>query len=415
MPAAASVLSPAETEIHFGDDEIFFSRTDFAGRILSCNGVFERISGYDRAQLVGAPHKIVRHRDTPRAVFHALWREITAGRPIGAYVKNRAESGACYWVFAIVSPLDDGYLSVRIRPEGAVFDKARGLYALIDSRERTEKLTPADSFRLAEALLRDEGFETYAAFMSAALADELAGRDARCGGRVDAGLSRLRDLDAAARANLEKMRAIKTACALSRHLPLNLQVQAARLGAGGASIASIAGNYTAIVQELAGCMDAFESTARAVEASVSEALFLYGAAKVQAEMAEGFGQEACEGREADVRDAAELVRQSRLYQENAARGVEAIASQVRRFQAACADMKRLAAALEVTRIVGKVETARLADGEAGAGLRGLLEDLGDFQQTLARGLTALGQESETIVYGVDAVTRQVGRINPHPS
>ena len=50
-------------------------------------------------------------------------------------------------------------------------------------------------------------------------------------------------------------------------------------------------------------------------------------------------------------------------------------------------MTRLAAGLEVTRIIGKVESARLL--ETSEALSGLLNELGDFQRTIADGLGRL--------------------------
>src|SRR5690606_31957630 len=91
-------------------------RTDAAGLIQFGNSVFQRVSIYDWDELLGKPHKIVRHPDTPRAAFWLLWSAIKDGRPFGAYVKNRAKDGRFYWVFAIVTPVDGGYLSVRLRP-----------------------------------------------------------------------------------------------------------------------------------------------------------------------------------------------------------------------------------------------------------------------------------------------------------
>ena len=38
----------------------------------------------------------------PRVVFKLLWDEIGAGRPVVAYVKNLARTGAYYWVIASV-------------------------------------------------------------------------------------------------------------------------------------------------------------------------------------------------------------------------------------------------------------------------------------------------------------------------
>ena len=111
-PAPTDQISP------FAIDELFFSRTDQKGIIRSGNDVFVRVSRWDEADLVGAPHNVIRHPDMPRAVFRLLWDTLGAGQPIAAYVKNMARDGAYYWVMAAVVPWGDGYLSVRMKPTG---------------------------------------------------------------------------------------------------------------------------------------------------------------------------------------------------------------------------------------------------------------------------------------------------------
>lgn len=46
-------------EVHFGLDEIFYSRTDHRGIIRAGNDIFQRVSGFSWEKLIGAPHKIV--------------------------------------------------------------------------------------------------------------------------------------------------------------------------------------------------------------------------------------------------------------------------------------------------------------------------------------------------------------------
>ena len=72
------------TEQPFDVGELFFSATDRKGIITSGNRVFVRVSGYERDELVGRAHNVVRHPDMPRAVFQILWDYLEAGRPIAA-------------------------------------------------------------------------------------------------------------------------------------------------------------------------------------------------------------------------------------------------------------------------------------------------------------------------------------------
>ena len=58
-----------QQERRFPDEQRLISITDLHGRIRYCNDAFVQISGFDREQLVGAEHNIVRHPDVPPAVF----------------------------------------------------------------------------------------------------------------------------------------------------------------------------------------------------------------------------------------------------------------------------------------------------------------------------------------------------------
>ncbi|MCG8354774.1 MAG: PAS domain-containing protein [Kiloniellales bacterium] len=100
----AGQIEPTGVERRFGDDEIIVSKTDLTGRITYVNRVFMRIAEFDEAELLGAPHSIIRHPDMPRCVFKLLWDTLQEKKEIFAYVKNMTRLGDHYWVFAHVTP-----------------------------------------------------------------------------------------------------------------------------------------------------------------------------------------------------------------------------------------------------------------------------------------------------------------------
>lgn len=107
-----------DQEVPFPEGHMIVSRVDVAGIITHANEAFVAISGYTRAQLVGAPHSILRHPDMPRAAFANLWAVVRAGGKWQGYVKNLRRDGRCYWVHATVVPnvrhgITVGYTSVR--------------------------------------------------------------------------------------------------------------------------------------------------------------------------------------------------------------------------------------------------------------------------------------------------------------
>jgi PAS domain S-box-containing protein len=123
-----TVKSRVGNEVFLPADELIVSKTDLKGRITYANNTFCKVSGYGVAELMGAPHSIVRHLDMPRAAFKLLWDTLAARREVFAYVKNRTKSGDCYWVFAHVTPsfaADGsvvGYHSTRRAPKRATVE-----------------------------------------------------------------------------------------------------------------------------------------------------------------------------------------------------------------------------------------------------------------------------------------------------
>ena len=142
----------------FGQDEIIVSKTDRAGKITYANDVFVSISGYTEAELLGAPHSILRHPDMPRTVFHFLWETIEAGNEIFAYVKNMSKSGDHYWVFAHVTPSFDadgaisGYYSMRRTPDRRALPTIEALYAELREIE-ARRASPREQISAGRAAL----------------------------------------------------------------------------------------------------------------------------------------------------------------------------------------------------------------------------------------------------------------------
>ncbi|WP_291066587.1 PAS domain-containing protein [Hydrogenophaga sp.] len=98
------------------------SATDLESRITYANAAFVSISGYSIQELLGQPHKLVRHPDMPAAAFADMWATLKAGLSWTGLVKNRCKNGDFYWVRANVSPMvRDGRLvgciSVRTKPQ----------------------------------------------------------------------------------------------------------------------------------------------------------------------------------------------------------------------------------------------------------------------------------------------------------
>ncbi len=129
-----------DREVTFGKDERIVSTTDLKGLITSVNDTFVRISGFERDELIGKSHNVVRHPSMPPLAFENLWQTMKSGRPWIGLVKNRCKNGDYYWVHAYVSPIYEGesivgYQSVRYPPSKEQIARAEKLYGIINKHD----------------------------------------------------------------------------------------------------------------------------------------------------------------------------------------------------------------------------------------------------------------------------------------
>ena len=101
--------------------------------------------------MVGAPHNIIRHDDMPAGVFKLMWDDLEAGKPVCTYVLNRAGDGRDYWVFATVTAIEEGYVSVRTKPfDESTFAAVREVYGRVRALEREAAEQGASRREVAE-------------------------------------------------------------------------------------------------------------------------------------------------------------------------------------------------------------------------------------------------------------------------
>jgi len=391
------------SEPAFGLDELFFSTTDPGGRIVACNPVFTRISGYDFAELSGRAHNIVRHSDMPRVVFRILWDHLEAGEPVAAYVKNRTSDGRPYWVVATASPIDGGYLSVRCKPSGPHFAAVRDLYA--ELREAEARVEAADgrkaaidaSAELLDARLAALGFAGYGAFMRAFLPAELQSREQAlegspywerlwheapdrrgAAGRGDAALGVLdafRGAYGRMRELFGRIEGYETLGATlagrsrdltgdTRLLSLNALLSANRLGASGAALSVVADLIGVEADRTGAVTEELNRSTDALGRLLADESFSVSVGRLQAEMAVFFALEALStgtDATAEIRLLADALRRS-------AAAIAAVESELTGELAAVtsrlAVVGGLVRALEALQLNGTIEASRI-DGAAG--------------------------------------------------
>ena len=124
-----------DVEYVLTEKDSIVSKTDLKGIITYINDDFLRISGFEKEELLGASHNIVRHPDMPVEAFADLWVALKANRPWRGFVKNRCKNGNYYWVEAHVTPIYEdgqciGYMSVRGKPSRANVEAHERVYRL---------------------------------------------------------------------------------------------------------------------------------------------------------------------------------------------------------------------------------------------------------------------------------------------
>ncbi len=126
-------LPVTQREYEFPENATLMSTTDTQSHIDYANAAFIEVSGFEREEIKGQPHNLVRHPDMPPEAFADMWKTLKGGEPWTALVKNRRKNGDHYWVRANAVPVVRngsvaGFMSVRTKASRAEIDGAEALY-----------------------------------------------------------------------------------------------------------------------------------------------------------------------------------------------------------------------------------------------------------------------------------------------
>jgi aerotaxis receptor len=388
-------------EVQFDYDELLFSCTDDRGVISSGNDVFQQVSGFNWEELSGAPHKIVRHPEMPKGIFHIMWDRIQNGLPTGAYILNRRKDGVPYWVFAVIAPINGGYLSVRLKPSSVLFDQVRDFYKEILVQEE-EGLSAGDSAALILTGLTKMGFEDYFSFGTQALTLEMKARD----GALERARHKLPVALEAMSAQLvelgdEQERLFNFFEAI-RGIPSNMRIVASRLEPAGGPISAISQNYRLMTDEVQRHLNGLkvrrgsETVSATVSQSVDFVLFLVSTSQLLKELKGLNTLPGLKTGDANDTESGSDLREALLlqYSRDSGKALTDVSNQVVGLARSSKDLRQLVAGLDSIRVLCRVEAGRLKANSAA--LTPVIDQLDKFHKEIDQSLKRILMHADKI-------------------
>ena len=364
-----------DTEVTFGAEQTLVSTTDDRGVITYANKVFSDVCGYDRQTLVKAPHKIVRHPDMPRGAFYLVWDRLKRRKPVCAYVKNRTKEGGFYWVFAVVTPMDEGFLSVRIKPQTAYFEAAKGLYAELLKQEAEEDLSPEASARELRRKLAKAGFSTYLDFMAKALDAEFLHR-AGVLGQKTVTFDAIETLAELVEGMGSLVSDITQGFVTVRGEPVNLRILAGRLEGAGEALGTISQNYDAMARDMSTLVETLRSDGDGALSGMTRAIINGRSALQVAKVMKDAAAEVLEREGPSSEGGAILLEHRERLKQVGQAAMSEITATSQPIPDICRRVRRRINGLDVVKLLCKVESGRLRNRDSG--LDGIISRLQKF-------------------------------------
>lgn len=406
-------------EADFALNELFFSKTDFKGRIESGNQVFVRVSEYSNDEILGRPHNIIRHQDMPRSVFKLFWGYLQSHRPIAAYVKNKSKTGKYYWVFAMAFPMTDGYLSIRIKPSSVFLGEVQRIYEGLVSQENAGLgIEQSEGLLLSE--LHKLGFASYDAFMTRALMEEMKSRDQlllHFKKKAPLTFDRSERVEEIQEASSKCTKAARTAfdladslsqrfsrnnqaqnisdiCREVQMVTTNLTISAAKLGEAGKTLSVVSKNLERLALEIDESSREFDEIFANFSVAASRMYFSMATSRLQIEMMNHLIDETqSPEQEAFLLQNCHLLKS--LISANFADVEETAKKLIKENKSLSRSINMLSkvtAGMDVICVVGKIEMARVK--EFSSALESLLADMENLTASFKKTLRSIENESQ---------------------
>lgn len=91
-------------QIKIINENVIISTTDEIGIITDASVAFCKMSGFNKEELIGRTHNIIKDKDTPASFYEKMWNTLLEGKEWVGEIKNRKKNGEIYWVSSIIKP-----------------------------------------------------------------------------------------------------------------------------------------------------------------------------------------------------------------------------------------------------------------------------------------------------------------------
>lgn len=427
---------PSNKPVSFHIDELFFSTTDSRGIIEFGNEVFINISGYEKEELFGAPHNVIRHPDMPKCVFKIFWDKLKSGSPVCAYVKNMAKNGDYYWVFASAFPVETKYLSIRFKPSSDLLKVVEDLYADVLQKEKQSSLAEAETYLFDK--FKSLGFETYDDFMTHAVIQELNAFELNVSqsGQIiltDPMLKKIAEIKDVTSTKLsssfsligkfnkigqhfiDSLKDLSTEFRKLSMLSLNMNILAAKFGQEAVSLSIIATEFSTIALEIEKDLKTFSEFSHLLVQKVTLSTFNISALKVQMNMVDFFLKESLRKSATSEHAFDEMIVNEAIFTKSASTSSQALLktlkelkNEVRGIETQTASVLELVSGLEIIKQVASIESAR--NDKVQMAFRTYIDEMNAFNlylrsmmKELNAELQTLSQSSSTVIESTDAI------------
>lgn len=369
-----------DSQKEYDDQAVFASATDARGVIRYANDAFCEVSEYNAAKLMGAPHKILRHPDMPRGLYHALWEELKRGNPTCVYIKNRAADGRPYWVFSTITPAETGFVSVQIKPQSDLFAFTEEMYADLCVAEAGGMLAERSADLMYEKLA-EKGYADFGTYMQAVLDAEIALRE-EVASIAGPKLDRIADLNQLIERAQTLTDQIAAAFQQVRGEPVNLRILAGRMEDAGAAISTISKNYETMATDMYQSVKRLNGADSGILANMRASIDRGRCAGQIAALMQ-MAQQSDDAQISAVRDTdvslSTLAEQSAALERACRAAMLEIAGCGRTIPDICRQLRRRIKGLDMVKLLCRVESGRMGDSDNG--LNGIISRLEEAHQS----------------------------------